>query len=113
MWEKEHPTAVVLDDQPLWLEAMGNLLNRLGMEVVGSATAGTDALEVIEENRPDVFVLDVGVGGTGTSDEALACIRSARERIATARALPWGAKRTLRTSKRRSRQGRSCSASSR
>ena len=33
MWEKEHPTAVVLDDQPLWLEAMGNLLNRLGMEV--------------------------------------------------------------------------------
>jgi DNA-binding NarL/FixJ family response regulator len=52
MWEKEHPTAVVLDDQPLWLEAMGNLLNRLGMEVVGSATAGTDALEVIEEHRP-------------------------------------------------------------
>ena len=78
MWEKEHPTAVVLDDQPLGLEAMGNLLNRLGMEVVGSATAGTDALEVIEETRPDVFVLDVGVGGTGTSDEALACIRSAR-----------------------------------
>jgi DNA-binding NarL/FixJ family response regulator len=79
MWEKEHPTAVVLDDQPLWLEAMGTLLNRLEMDVVGSVTAGSEALELIEESRPDVFVLDVGVGGNGTSDDALACIRSARK----------------------------------
>ncbi len=94
MWEKENPTAVVLDDQPLWLEAMGNLLNRLGMEVVGSATAVSDALESIEESQPDVFVLDVGVGGTGTSEEALACIRSARAVHRELRVVALGAEAT-------------------
>ena len=76
MRESTNPTAVVLDEQPLWLEAMGNLLDRLGLDVVGSATTVEDALDAVEEHRPDVFVLDVDLGGAG--DEAHACIRSAR-----------------------------------
>ena len=76
MRESTNPTAVVLDEQPLWLEAMGNLLDRLGLDVVGSATTVEGALDAVEEHRPDVMVLDVDLGGTG--DEALACIRSAR-----------------------------------
>jgi DNA-binding NarL/FixJ family response regulator len=76
MRESTNPTAVVLDEQPLWLEAMGNLLDRLGLDVVGSATTLEEALDAVEEHRPDVFVLDVDLGGAG--DEAHACIRSAR-----------------------------------
>ena len=66
-------TAVVLDDQPLWLEAMGNLLDRLGMAVVGAVRSTKDALEAIEQHRPDVFVLDVGVGG---QDDEMPCVHS-------------------------------------
>lgn len=76
MRESTNPTAVVLDEQPLWLEAMGNLLDRLGLDVVGSATTVAEALDNVEEHRPDVMVLDVDLGDKG--DEALACIRSAR-----------------------------------
>jgi len=76
MRESTGETAVVLDDQPLWLEAMGNLLDRLGMSVVGAVRSAKDALAAIEQFEPDVFVLDVELGGQ--SDEMLACIRSAR-----------------------------------
>ena len=76
MRESTEETAVVLDDQPLWLEAMGNLLDRLGMTVVGAVRSAKDALEAIEKFEPDVFVLDVELGGR--NDEMLACIRSAR-----------------------------------
>jgi DNA-binding NarL/FixJ family response regulator len=76
MRESMGETAVVLDDQPLWLEAMGNLLDRLGMSVVGAVRSAKDALAAIEQFEPDVFVLDVELGGQ--SDEMLACIRSAR-----------------------------------
>jgi DNA-binding NarL/FixJ family response regulator len=76
MRESMGETAVVLDDQPLWLEAMGNLLDRLGMAVVGAVRSTKDALEAIEQHKPDVFVLDVELGGQ--TDEMLACVRSAR-----------------------------------
>jgi DNA-binding NarL/FixJ family response regulator len=76
MRESNTPTAVVLDEQPLWLEAMGNLLDRLGLTVVGSVTNAQDALDVVEEHQPDVLVLDLELGDS--TEQMLACIRSAR-----------------------------------
>jgi hypothetical protein len=40
-------TAVVLDEQPLWLEAMGQLLDRVGMRVVGKTADLREALDLV------------------------------------------------------------------
>jgi NarL family two-component system response regulator LiaR len=50
-------TAVLLDQHPLWLDAVEQVLNRVGDVVVVGKTSFPDvALELIEEHEPDVFV---------------------------------------------------------
>ncbi len=44
-------TAVLLDRQPLWLEAVERVLDRIDVRVVGKATAPKPALELIEQHR--------------------------------------------------------------
>jgi len=61
-------TAVILDRHPLWLEALEGLLNRVGVTVLGKTTSPSEALEMIEESHPTVFITeydsieDVGKG---------------------------------------------------
>jgi two-component system nitrate/nitrite response regulator NarL len=51
---------VLADDHPLILEGIRALIeNAAGMEVVGEATNGGDAVETILNKRPDVAVVDV------------------------------------------------------
>lgn len=76
MRESSERTAVVLDEQPLWLEAMERLLEGVGLRVVGKATDVSEALALVVEHRPDVLVLDLDL--RGEREEALACIRKAR-----------------------------------
>jgi DNA-binding NarL/FixJ family response regulator len=69
-------SAVILDRHPLWLDAMDKLLTDVGFEVVGQATDGNEAVDLIDEYRPDAFIagLDPVVG------EQIACIRRATQR---------------------------------
>src|SRR6476646_4146477 len=61
-------TAVILDRHPLWLEALENLLRRVDVTVLGKTTSPSEALEMIEESHPTVFITeydsieDVGKG---------------------------------------------------
>ena len=48
--------AVLLDEQPLWLDAMVELLRRMDVEVVGKTTHPSRALELVSEHNPDVFI---------------------------------------------------------
>ena len=48
-------SAILLDRQPLWLEAVERVLDRIDVNVVGKATAPKPALELIQRHRPDVF----------------------------------------------------------
>jgi DNA-binding NarL/FixJ family response regulator len=73
-WER---TAVVLDEQPLWLEAMEQLLGRVGVNIVGKTTDPAEALELVEEHRPDILLADYGVSD-GDLD-AVECVRKAQE----------------------------------
>jgi DNA-binding NarL/FixJ family response regulator len=51
-------TAVILDRHPLWLDALERLLDRVGVKVVGTTTSPAEALDLIEETRPTVFITE-------------------------------------------------------
>lgn len=51
-------TAVILDRHPLWLEALEGLLDRVGVTVLGKTTSPAEALEMLEETHPTVFITE-------------------------------------------------------
>lgn len=70
-------SAVILDRQPLWLEAVELVLGRINVRVVGKATAPGKALELIDAQRPDIFV--TGIEMDAGEIDGIACIAQARE----------------------------------
>lgn len=70
-------TAVVLDEQPLWLNAMAQLLAGVGITLVGKTTDPGEALDLVAEHHPDVLLADINVGD-GELD-GMECLRRARE----------------------------------
>ena len=55
---------VVVDDEQLAREELCYLLGRVGgVEVVGQAADGVQALEIIEQNPPDLVLLDIQMPG--------------------------------------------------
>jgi two-component system response regulator DevR len=79
MQYEQRRTAVALDKYPLWLDAVGQVLGRIGVDVVGKATSADDALRLIEELRPDVLVTEIRLND-GEMD-GLTCLRRAVERV--------------------------------
>jgi DNA-binding NarL/FixJ family response regulator len=68
-------SAVILDRHPLWLDAMDRLVVGVGVEVVGRSTDGDEAVALIEEHRPDVFI----AGIDPASSEQVVYVRKASE----------------------------------
>jgi DNA-binding NarL/FixJ family response regulator len=50
---------VLADDEPVILEALRQLLEELGYDVVGTAADGGKAVELAEQLLPDVMVVDL------------------------------------------------------
>ena len=69
-------TAVVLDEHPLWLQALEQLLDRVGLRVVGKATAAERAVELVGSERPDMLLAGVELDGAG---EPLQWLRRAQD----------------------------------
>lgn len=68
-------TVVVADDHPIFLEGLVQALEqRSDLEVVGSATTGPDALQLVQELLPDVALLDLRLPGM-TGVDVLTIIR--------------------------------------
>jgi two-component system LytT family response regulator/two-component system response regulator LytT len=68
---------VVVDDEQLAREELCYLLGRLdGVEVVGQAGNGIEAIRVIEEQNPDVVMLDVQMPGLTGFEVARRLLRS-------------------------------------
>jgi DNA-binding NarL/FixJ family response regulator len=78
MSPSEHRTAVLLDRHPLWLEAVEQVLHRIGVEVTGKATSPEHALALIEEHGPSLFVTGIEMGDE--SIDGIECLALARER---------------------------------
>ena len=51
-----------MDDNAAFLEAATTLLERDGMEVVGTASTIADALREVQAVRPDVVLVDISLG---------------------------------------------------
>lgn len=49
-------TAVIVDQHPLWLDALQALLERMDIQVVGRTTDKRTAERLIDEHRPDLLV---------------------------------------------------------
>ena len=62
--EFQRPTTVVLvDDEQLIRGAIAQALSSSGLELVGEAANGEDAIEIVLDVRPDVVVMDVRLPG--------------------------------------------------
>src|SRR4051812_19996445 len=61
---------VIVDDNQGFLDAARLLLEQEGLQVVGVATSGDEALRAVAELRPDVTLLDVDLGGESGFDVA-------------------------------------------
>lgn len=78
-------SAVILDGQALWLEAVERVLERINVTVAAKTTSSAAALGAIETYRPDVFVTGIELGDDERN--GITCITEARERVAHLKAV--------------------------
>jgi DNA-binding NarL/FixJ family response regulator len=54
----EDRTAVILDRHPLWVDALQRLLTQVGIKVAGATASPSEALDLIAEWKPALFVAE-------------------------------------------------------
>jgi DNA-binding NarL/FixJ family response regulator len=54
---------VIADDHPFYRQGLARLLSQSGVEVVGQASNGPSAIELVERTAPDVAVVDLNMPG--------------------------------------------------
>jgi DNA-binding NarL/FixJ family response regulator len=78
-------TAVLVDQHPLWLDTIAQVVNRINVDVVARATSSTDALAILDELRPDLLI--TGIKMAEGEMDGVALLRKARERDHSLRAI--------------------------
>ncbi len=78
-------TAVLVDQHPLWLDAVRLVVEDLGMTIVGTTTSARDALALVTEQRPDVLV--TGIQMPAGDIDGIELVRIGRENVPTLRAI--------------------------
>ena len=58
-------TVLVCDDHPVYRDGLHSLLQELGVEVVGEAASGEEAVAAASALHPDVVVMDLAMPGIG------------------------------------------------
>jgi len=56
---------LIVDDHDLFRTGLRNLLEEQGVQVVGEAATGTEAVQIVRELAPDVVVMDLNMPGMG------------------------------------------------
>ena len=57
------PRVLLVDDHDLFRTGLRNLLEEQGVQVVGEAAAGVEAVRIVRELAPDVVVMDLNMPG--------------------------------------------------
>jgi two-component system response regulator DevR len=78
-------TAVLVDQHPLWLDTVAQVISRVNVTVVAKCTSSTQALAVVEEHRPDLLI--TGLKMADGDLDGLTLLREARERQAGIRVI--------------------------
>ena len=52
-------SGVICDGHPMWLDAVEQVLRRIGIDVVGKTTSTSEALSVVEEHKPDLLITEL------------------------------------------------------
>ena len=61
---------LIVDDQPSFCQAARELLEAQGLRVVGCASSASEALRSVRELRPEVALVDIGLGADSGFDLA-------------------------------------------
>src|SRR5205814_1832204 len=61
----EEVRVLIVDDHDLFRSGLRNLLEEEGVQIVGEASAGQEALRIVRELAPDVVVMDLNMPGMG------------------------------------------------
>lgn len=72
-------TTVVLDRDPIWSQAVEQVLERLHINVVGKASSPERALALVAERKPDLLIAEIETGDAEI--EGITCLRQARARV--------------------------------
>jgi two-component system, NarL family, response regulator DevR len=80
-----HRTAVVVDQHPIWLEAVQSILERIRVEVLGKTTVADEILDLVSTHRPDVLVTSIELDNSEL--DGIAYMRLARERHPSLKAI--------------------------
>lgn len=78
-------SAVLLDHQPMWLEALDGVLVSLGIVPLAKLTDPAEALTMVIEHQPDLFILDTDT--SGSLPDGLTCLREAIGRVPSLKAV--------------------------
>ncbi len=61
MTEPDGPRVMLVDDHPVWIEAMSGDLEAAGFRIVATASTGDEALRRARATRPEVMVMDLQI----------------------------------------------------
>ena len=87
---------MVVDDHPMWRDAVARDLAEAGYDVVATAADGAQALRVIGAARPDVVVLDLQLPDM-SGVEVTRGLRAADPRCGCSSCRPAASSRTCST----------------
>jgi DNA-binding NarL/FixJ family response regulator len=85
MFLLDRRTAVLVDQHPLWLDAIEPVVTKIGVEVAGRTTSSNEGLELVEQLRPDILV--TGLAMRSGEIDGIELLRQARERVPEMRAI--------------------------
>jgi two-component system, NarL family, nitrate/nitrite response regulator NarL len=67
---------VIADDHPLYRHGLADTLRSAGLDVVGEASTGRDAVRLVREHQPDLALFDVNMPGGGVAAAGQARVAS-------------------------------------
>ncbi len=59
---------MIVDDHDLFRTGLRNLLEEQGLQIIGEAASGAEAVKIVRELTPDVVVMDLNMPGMGGVD---------------------------------------------
>jgi DNA-binding NarL/FixJ family response regulator len=75
--DERERTAIIADPHPLWLDAVEQVLDGIGIRTVGKTTSAPDAIELVRTLEPDILIAELASSDGQLA--GLALLEQARE----------------------------------